>query len=704
VFWQNRSFYIGVGSLGAGTLNQQNVVALYNAFTTTQVASQTATGQCPTGASYWDLGVRGDTAPGNHSSTLTLTPTYSVLTNPSENGTGTNNILGDNPTAVSQYCNGSRVPPEAGGSGWAVPPGISDATVPNPIFNLTPAATVDEGNNWINISWGPLAQSNDGVAGGINSNYGGGLPLGNYALQPGSPAIDYIPVSTTNLPVTTVPTLKQDFFGNPRPEPGTPAATRFDVGAVEYQAPVTGAIAFVSPTSLSFGSVRVGTASTAQTLTLHNDGVANLTGITITVTAPFSRATAAQGGAGSCGVTLTPAAQTCTINVVFTPTANGAASGTATITGSMTVNGSPVALTGTGVSPAAMVSPSSLAFGIWATGTTSPAQTVTVTNTGGIALAGGTFTFGGGSTQFSRATAAQGGAGTCPASGAATLAVGATCTINVVFAPTATGSLPRTLTVAYTGATVTGSPVSLTGTGANLAVNPSSLSFTNVPVGTTSAAQTLTVHNATGGAPRSLALTFTGPFSRPTGAAGGTCGATLTNNGTCTINVVYSPTGTPGSTTGSLAIATNGGFTVANSPVGLSGTSVAQVVSATLTPTAWSPTQTRNCPTPAGACLLDPAQMFTLTNTGNVTLTGIGQSVLAGTNAADYTRRPALSGCGPNGGGQVGNNPTLAPGGTCVVTVSFTPLTSEAAGTKNATVSVTSAAGTKTSILTGTAN
>jgi len=60
VFWQNRAFYIGVGSLGSGTLNQQNVVALYNAFTTTQAASQTATGACPS-ASYWDIGVRGDT-------------------------------------------------------------------------------------------------------------------------------------------------------------------------------------------------------------------------------------------------------------------------------------------------------------------------------------------------------------------------------------------------------------------------------------------------------------------------------------------------------------------------------------------------------------------------------------------------------------------------------------------------------------------
>ena len=65
-----------------------------------------------------------------------------------------------NPNVVSQYCNGSRIPPEIGGLGYQVPPGISDATVPNPIFNLTPAATVDEGNNWINISWGPLALTN----------------------------------------------------------------------------------------------------------------------------------------------------------------------------------------------------------------------------------------------------------------------------------------------------------------------------------------------------------------------------------------------------------------------------------------------------------------------------------------------------------------------------------------------------------------
>ena len=35
VIWQNRAFDIGVGSLGTGPVNQQNVVALYNAFTNT---------------------------------------------------------------------------------------------------------------------------------------------------------------------------------------------------------------------------------------------------------------------------------------------------------------------------------------------------------------------------------------------------------------------------------------------------------------------------------------------------------------------------------------------------------------------------------------------------------------------------------------------------------------------------------------------
>jgi hypothetical protein len=254
LFWQNRSFYIGVGSLGSGGTNQQNVVALYNAFGPQTPANQAVsqpqadavqpngngvlitggTGACVSPASFWDIGVRGDAGPSNHNSGFTLAPTYSVVTDAADYP-GLNNS-GSNPTLGSQYCNGSRVPPELGSMGYQVPPGISDATVPNPIFNLTPAATVDEGNNWINLSWGPLAMTQP-----VN-----GSTLGNYAPAANSPAINYIP-NTASTYAVAPPT---DFFGNPRPTaPGAP----IDVGAVEIHSfPPT--LTSISPTSGLLGT------------------------------------------------------------------------------------------------------------------------------------------------------------------------------------------------------------------------------------------------------------------------------------------------------------------------------------------------------------------------------------------------------------------------------------------------------------------
>ena len=78
VIWQNRSFFIGVGGFGSQNQTQQKIVTLYNSFTTTAAPSQATTGDCPA-ASYWDIGVRGDSGPGNHSGGL-LSPTNSVLT------------------------------------------------------------------------------------------------------------------------------------------------------------------------------------------------------------------------------------------------------------------------------------------------------------------------------------------------------------------------------------------------------------------------------------------------------------------------------------------------------------------------------------------------------------------------------------------------------------------------------------------------
>jgi len=201
-----------VGGLGSGLLNQQNVVALNPAL------NQTYTGQCVTGANYWDIGVRGDTGPADHSSGFTLHPTYSILTDATDYP-GANN-LGANPALLSQYCNGSRLPPENGGLGYAVPPGVADATVPNPLFNLTPSATVDEGNNWINMSYGPLSLFNESK---LPGSAGYNVPLGNYSISTTSPAIN-------SAAATGAPTY--DFFGNPRPS-SVSGTCGYDIGAVQ---------------------------------------------------------------------------------------------------------------------------------------------------------------------------------------------------------------------------------------------------------------------------------------------------------------------------------------------------------------------------------------------------------------------------------------------------------------------------------------
>jgi hypothetical protein len=117
-----------------------------------------------------------------------------------------------------------------------------------------------------------------------------------------------------------------------------------------------------------------------------------------------------------------------------------------------------------------------------------------------------------------------------------------------------------------------------------------------------------------------------------------------------------------------------------------------------------TPTSNNFGPAARGVGLLGaPTQVFTLTNTGNVTLTGIAQGVLGGTNPTEFSIVRFLSTCGPAGGGQLLGQTSLAPGGACAITVQFRPLTTQSTGAKSATVSVTDLAGTQTSTLTGTA-
>jgi len=230
----------------------------------------------------------------------------------------------------------------------------------------------------------------------------------------------------------------------------------------------------------------------------------------------------------------------------------------------------------------ASVTPVLLNFGNAGAGSSS-VMPLTVRNDGSAALSGIAVAFGkGSSSPFSRPSANP---GTCTAGN---LASGTTCTINVVVSvpanATANSVVSDTAAVTVTtpgGTAVNGSPVSLSVTVVAppiVTVKGGPLNFGNVVVGTIGAPQTLTVTNTGGSTFTGLTLAFSNPqFSRPSGAAGGTCGSSLdpgdgVTTGACTINVVFTPT-VVGTVNGSATI--SGNAAAIGSPVTVGGTGTA---------------------------------------------------------------------------------------------------------------------------------
>ena len=191
-----------------------------------------------------------------------------------------------------------------------------------------------------------------------------------------------------------------------------------------FNTTATGSIS-IAPTTLTFGSQAVGTTSATQTVTVSNTGGTTVTFTSIVTSGDFAGATLAQ--CPSIAVEATP----CTFQISFKPTATGTRTGAITFTDNATGSPQTVTLTGTGTAASGgtiTIAPTSLTFGGQAVGTTSAAQNVTVSNTGGTAV---TFTSIVTSGDFAGATLAQ-----CPS-----LAVEAEpCVFSITFKPTATGT------------------------------------------------------------------------------------------------------------------------------------------------------------------------------------------------------------------------------------------------------------------------
>ena len=250
----------------------------------------------------------------------------------------------------------------------------------------------------------------------------------------------------------------------------------------------TAPVVSLSPTSLTFPAQKVGTSSSAQSVTLRNTGNASLTITSIKASGNFSQT-------NTCGASVAASAS-CTISVTFKPTATGTRTGAVTITDNANPATQTVSLTGTGASAAVVsLSPASLTFAAQQVGTTSNAQSVTLSNTGSEALGITSITASGDSSQTN----------TCGSS----VAANASCTLSVTFEPTAAGAITGAVTIADDAV---GSPqsVALTGTGEDFTFTAppgSSTSATVSPGGT--AGYTLSVV-AVGGFNQNISFTCTG--------------------------------------------------------------------------------------------------------------------------------------------------------------------------------------------------
>ncbi len=278
----------------------------------------------------------------------------------------------------------------------------------------------------------------------------------------------------------------------------------------------------ITPSGLDFGQVIVDTTSASQAIHLANEG-----GTDITLGSPALSNIAFTLTSDECGSTL-QAGATCTVQLAFRPRQHGLASGTFSLAWKDTGTGggtAQVGLSGSGVNPGSLTfAPNPVQFGPVVIGSSS-SQTVSVTNSGDLALPlGAPFT----SSGYSVANG-------CGSS----LAAGSSCTIQVAFAPSGKGDVQGLLTVpASDGSGTWADP--LDGTGVppgSIQASPGKLTYAGTVIGQTSAPQTVTFSNPGG---VSVPLNSV-QSSSPEYATQSSCGQSLDPGGACTVAVTFTP-------------------------------------------------------------------------------------------------------------------------------------------------------------------
>jgi len=504
-----------------------------------------------------------------------------------------------------------------------------------------------------------------------------------------------------------------------------------------------------TPASLTFAAQNLGSTSAAQTVTLTNTGNTLLQIGSISSTAPFSET-------DTCANTDLTVNASCTLTVLFTPTAVGTTTGTVQLNSNVGGGTSTLTLTGTGRGvPNVVLSPGTLTYADTPVHSIATAMTITVSNTGtGVA----TLNTPAVTADFNIA------ATTCTT----TLAVGDTCIVAVTFQPSANGARAGTLTVADSVASHAATLFGV-GTGtANVTYTPASLSFAGGEVATRSSLASVTISNSgTAYAVLSVPVVTGADYSVYTN----TCGSYLQTASSCVVTLLFAPVAA-GTRTGTLSFQDGGRtntvsltgiataapsitaspatLTFATTPV--NGTSASQVVTVTNGGggTYLSGVQvTGDFGITANTCgtLMNANQVCQITvvfgpmldgpRSGAVTVkeqTGVAHTVLlsgAGHGTANVTIAPTALTFPATGVGSASSQQTITVsntgtaaialgtptvtgdfnitattctasidvGGTCTVSLHFLP---RATGTRTGTLSLTDASSTHTATLTGT--
>jgi hypothetical protein len=380
----------------------------------------------------------------------------------------------------------------------------------------------------------------------------------------------------------------------------------------------------VSPQSVSFGNVPVGT-SGSQTVALLNSGTdpVNVSQATMAGSSGF-----AMNGL-ALPMTLGPG-QSTAFTVSFAPGGAGSASGDISVVSNAANSVSTVTLTGMGVQPQISVAPASVSFGTVTVGQTS-SQTVTLSNAGGANL--NITQLAGPGTGFSLSGLAL----------PFTLAPGKSTAFTLSFTPTSGASSAGSLMLVSNAPTSpTAIPLSGTGSAQVLQLTPSttSLSFGSQALNASST-QSVTLTN-TGNATVSISqVNVTGSGFTLNGSAPI---VTLSAGQAASFSVTFTPT-VAGNATGIASVIS----TAANSPLSISLSGVGTQPQMSIVPASVS----------FGTVTVGQtnSQTVTLTNPGTANL-NIAQSAGPGTGFGLTGLALPL---------------TLAPGNSSTFTVSFTP-------------------------------